>query len=314
MNKNTNSRHWFLTWETNKLQKKLPSHLTLIEFFNYNCDEAIFQLERGEKAQKNHWQGCFILTGVRKSKRAVLDLFKERFKNVSGLTIQRTHSQDSVELYVTKEETRLKGPFYAGNKVKFDLELANSMELKAWQQDLFDFMKNHEEFLRDRKVIYVEDEKGGSGKSTFIKWLRTAQRFFKFRALPQASVDRVASAVNIICKDTKLDVLAFDITREQGMDQHDQDLFAIIESIKNGYVIDVMYGRMNEAIFKPPIVVIFSNKPFLKVRKYLSHDRWIVCQPTSEGLIVSEKDAIHPGAITPINFKLFKNSSYETTK
>ena len=35
------------------------------------------------------------------------------------------------------------------------------MELKPWQQDLFDFMKNHEEFLRDRKVIYVEDEKGG---------------------------------------------------------------------------------------------------------------------------------------------------------
>ena len=117
MNKNTNSRHWFLTWETNKLQKKLPSHLTLIEFFNYNCDEAIFQLERGEKAKKNHWQGCFILTGVRKSKRAVLDLFKERFKNISGLTIQRTHSQDSVELYVTKEESRLKGPFYGGNKI-----------------------------------------------------------------------------------------------------------------------------------------------------------------------------------------------------
>ena len=54
MNKNTNSRHCFLTWETNKLQKKLPSHLTLIEFFDYNCDEAIFQLEKGEKVQKNH--------------------------------------------------------------------------------------------------------------------------------------------------------------------------------------------------------------------------------------------------------------------
>jgi hypothetical protein len=74
-----------------------------------------------------------------------------------------------------------------------------------------------------------------------------------------------------------------------------------------------MYGRMNEAIFKPPIVVIFSNKPFLKVRKYLSHDRWIVCQPTSEGLIFSDKDAIHPGAITPINLKLFKKSSYNVT-
>lgn len=86
---------------------------------------------------------------------------------------------------MTKEETRLKSPFYAGNKIKFDLELANSMELKPWQQDLFDFMKNHKEFLRDKKVIYVKDEKGGSGKSTFIKWLRTAQRYFKFRALLQ---------------------------------------------------------------------------------------------------------------------------------
>lgn len=70
---------------------------------------------------------------------------------------------------MTKEESRLKSLFYACKKIKFDLELANNMELKPWQQDLFDLMKNHEEFLRDRKVIYVEDEKGGSGKSTFIK-------------------------------------------------------------------------------------------------------------------------------------------------
>lgn len=79
-------------------------------------------------------------------------------------------------------------------------------------------------------------------------------------------------------------------------------------------MVDVMYGRMNEAIFKPTIVVIFSNKPFLNVKKYLSHDRWVVCQPTSEGLLVSDKGSIHPGAITPINFKLLKNSSYKTTK
>ena len=87
-----------------------------------------------------------------------------------------------------------------------------------------------------------------------------------------------------------------------------------MESIKNGYVVDVMYGRMNEAIFKLSIVVIFSNKPFLNVKKYLSHDRWVVCQPTSEGLIVLDKSSSHPGAITPINFKLLKNSSYKTTK
>ena len=71
---------------------------------------------------------------------------------------------------------------------------------------------------------------------------------------------------------------------------------------------------MNEAIFKLPIVVIFSNKAFIMVKKYLSHDRWIVCQPTSEGLIISDKGAIHPGAITLINFKLLKNSSYNQSE
>lgn len=37
-------------------------------------------------------------------------------------------------------------------------------------------------------------------------------------------------------------------------------------------MIDVMYSSMNEAMFKPPIVVIFSNKPFIMVKKYLSYD------------------------------------------
>jgi len=106
-------------------------------------------------------------------------------------------------------------------------------------------------------------------------------------------------------------MLAFNITREQGMDQYDQGLFAIVESIKNGDVVDIMYGRINEAIFTPPIVVIFRNKSFLKVRKYISHDRWIVYESTAEGLIISDKDAIHPGAI--IRFKLLKNSSYNDT-
>lgn len=71
-----------------------------------------------------------------------------------------------------------------------------------------------------------------------------------------------------------------------------------------------MYGKYNEALFDPPIVIIFSNKPFLNVRQYLSYDRWIVCQPSDDGLIVSDEGAIHPGAITPVKFKLLKNSSY----
>ena len=52
---------------------------------------------------------------------------------------------------MTKEESRLKGPFYAGKKIKFDLELANSMELKPWQQDLFAIIES----IKNGYVIVV---------------------------------------------------------------------------------------------------------------------------------------------------------------
>lgn len=36
----------------------------------------------------------------------------------------------------------------------------------------------------------------------------------------------------------------------------------------------------------------------------------MVCRPTKDGLIVSDKNAIHPEALTSLNFRLYKNSSY----
>lgn len=70
------------------------------------------------KRARKHKKITGKVVGPRKSRRAVLDLFKERFKNVSDLTIRRTHSQDAVELYVTKEETRLRGPCLYRRSIK----------------------------------------------------------------------------------------------------------------------------------------------------------------------------------------------------
>jgi len=307
---NTNSKYWFFTWGTTVNRKKLPKPLTLSDFFDYNMSYATFQLERGAKAGKLHFQGVFTLEGPRSSKKSVLRLFEERFKNVSGLTLSRPHCMSDAVNYVTKTETRVEGPFYAGKRNMFNAKFAESTKLRLWQQDLMDLMVNNEAILRDRKVIYVEDFKGGSGKSTFIKWLRTAQTKFVFRALPISAVDRVASAINIITKSCKIDIIGFDVTRQLGKEQSDVDLYAAVEQIKNGYVVDLMYGRFNEAVFDPPIVIIFSNKEFMLVAPYLSIDRWIVCHPSDEGLLVSDEGNVHPGSLGLRTFKLLKNSSY----
>lgn len=40
----------------------------------------------------------------------------------------------------------------------------------------------------------------------------------------------------------------------------------------------------------------------------------MVCQLTKDGLIVSDKNVIHPEALTPFNFRLYKNSFYNALR
>ena len=54
------------------------------------------------------------------------------------------------------------------------------------------------------------------------------------------------------------------------------DLFQSMEEIKNGYVVDTMYGKYNEGIFDPPLIVIFTNFKFEELQSNMSEDRWVV--------------------------------------
>ena len=40
----------------------------------------------------------------------------------------------------------------------------------------------------------------------------------------------------------------------------------------------------------------------------------MVCQPTKDGLIVSDKNGIHPKVLISLNFKLDKNSFYNALR
>ena len=80
-------------WDTNVSQKKLPNETKLKKFLNLTTDYCTFQLECGKIKNKNHFQGAFILSGDRVSKKKLLDLFKESVNNVSGLTLSKIHDK-----------------------------------------------------------------------------------------------------------------------------------------------------------------------------------------------------------------------------
>lgn len=288
----TNTKYWSFTWDTNIKQKKIPEELELKEFLNRICSEACFQYEVGSEKGKLHIQGALTLEGPRMSKAALLKLFEGRFKNVAGLTLTAIYDKVATQAYVTKTEGRVKGPFYAGKNEIHDLEFSK-MKLRKWQQQLYDLLVGEDlQKLKDRKVIWVQNSKGNSGKSWFQKWLRIGQKQIVVRSLPVDGVDRIMSAVNIITKKTKIDVFCYDLTRTQGENQSFKDLFSTVEQIKNGYVIDCMYGKYNESYFDPPVVIIFTNEDIANYKHYLSEDRWLTLSivPDNKGdLILQHK-------------------------
>ena len=316
------SKNWIATWETNSLQHKLPAEKKLKKFLDEYTDYSVFQLERGKQKAKKHFQIALVLKGSRKNKKNLLDLFRSIFNNIGGLSVKIAHSREAVFNYCSKEDTRVGETIYAGFKEKYDQEVAQ-MELRPWQEDLFNFikLKRKDKNFRDRKIVWVEDRIGNTGKSAMLKYLRVGQKDLVARKLSVNSVDRLISGVTKVTGQEEIDLFMIDFTRTQGKDQNYEDLFAAIEEIKNGYVVDMMYGKYEEAIFRPPMIVIFTNQEMKNYKKYLSTDRWVRFVINSDKDLIEYEEGVNDSYspaldyITPFKvhekYKLRKNLSIE---
>ena len=161
---------------------------------------------------------------------------------------------------------------------------------KEWQRDAFEFMKSvkyNDDFpdvdrLRKRSIYWIEDSKGGSGKSEFLQWLRAGQKDLVCRLLPIDSVDRLVHAVTEISKHEKVDVFMIDDTRTQGDKTSFNNMFEAIERIKNGSVVSTMYGRYSEVVYPRPQIIFCANREIFGYLKSLSRDRWYHIKSTED--------------------------------
>nr|ULD16087.1 hypothetical protein [Cylindrotheca closterium] len=81
----------------------------------------------------------------------------------------------------------------------------------------------------------------------------------------------------MVCKIVEredLDAFSFDFTRTLGTETHIENLFQIVEEIKNGHIVSAMYGNPMEVMMTNPFVIIFSNEDISKYCHYLSMDGW----------------------------------------
>ena len=148
-----------------------------------------------------------------------------------------------------------------------------SMEIQApcrkeWQIEFMKSVKHKDDFtdserLRKRSIYWLEDTKGGSGKSEFITWLRAGQKDLICRLLPIDSVDRLIHAVTEISKHEKVDVFMIDDTRTQGAFNN---MFEAIERIKNGHVVSTMGSNLES----PTDYILHKSRHLRLFKKFIA--------------------------------------------
>lgn len=133
--------------------------------------------------------------------------------------------------------------------------------LREWQQSLHDTLELPT--ADDRKVIFVVDLRGNTGKSWFSHWYCNANEDAQL-LLPGKKVD-MAYALR-----TDIRVLFIDIARTTGSKGLPYDF---LEEVKNGYVFSTKYDSRMKTLDPVHVVVFMNEEPN---RSMLSEDRYDV--------------------------------------
>lgn len=236
--------------------EKFKSALDSLEPTGY-----IFQLERGKKAEKLHFQ-CNLrlkekmtMTDLRKALKSVL----RDFYGGGCLTIRPTHDLKKADFYCMKEDTRITGPWLFPHDVYIGQDLVK--KFYPWQESLFKLVMAAPD---DRKIPLICDRTGNKGKSVFAKTMG-----YKHGACVIPLGLTSAQMKSAIVGNGPKKIYILDLPRNN---KSFQEIFDTIEEVKRGFVISCFQGKLKELYMSRPHVVCFTNDfPELDL---LSFDMW----------------------------------------
>lgn len=183
-----------------------------------------------------------------------------------------------------KQKAKDKEAEEAKDKLEFKGEKMD-LPLLAWQQAVAEWAGTE---THDREIVWIYDLVGGCGKDFMTKWLvwHKGAGFVRYGSTKHC--------LNVVANNPK-DLWVVNLTRTKPQDYDSNEVYATIESIKDGFFFVPHYeGKM--VMQKIPKVVVFAN--FAPDQSMLSKDRWNIVQ-------LSEKDkAALPPAKPMFQFNL----------
>jgi len=227
----------------------------------------VFQLEKGEETGALHLQGMISLK-TKRTKSECLSVMKD-LPNYFEPMMNATIKTGSEAFYVTKEDTRVSGPWSDKDEVAYIPRQYRGLEtrLKPWQKTVWE----SSEWWEDRIVNVIVDPKGCNGKSTIASLMELHGRGID---LPPTNDKKelIQSLADILIEgDIRVPKTVFiDIPRSDKQDKL-YGLYAAIEQIKKGKVVDTRY-KYKQWWFDSPVVWVFCNEA--PHPGYVSKDRW----------------------------------------
>lgn len=248
----------------------------IYSFFNNetNVKDFVFQLERGSKLGKLHYQ-MYIHLFKKQRSHTLQKNWDLTFPDQIGVEFTSTAGIKACKDYCMKKETRVSGPW---GKDKLRKYLGNDLKCMEtpfkWQQNVLDIIRTKPD---DRTIHYLWEKDGNVGKSKLVKYL-------EFNNIGTTIPLGNAVAVKYgVCSEPAARVYLIDLPRTLGRNEEASAMYSAIESIKNGFVKCSMYGKPKKLLMEPPHVFVYSNYPPPKEKNnILSADKWKIIHVTKE--------------------------------
>lgn len=236
-------------------------------------EHFIFQLECGVGSKLLHYQGYLHV----KKKTRLAQLAKLLHSHdLAGLHLSVSHDHTALKNYCMKKDlTYVAGPWDDRDGEGRTRYILDEKNLFPWQAEIVKQLRAEPD---DRKVCWLVDQKGCSGKSSLAIFLCKHKI-----ALPMSYVD-AKDAMYIVTHTKRRDGYIFDLTRTKPAALSNSDLYCIMEQIKNGLLQTTKYQPEAGILRDPSHVWVFSNH--VPDYKALTGDRWMVYEINANGTLV----------------------------
>lgn len=265
-------------WDVRIPEEEGKNHNEIIKILWEIAKKWAFQKEKGELNGTVHWQ--MRLSFKKKlTKFSAMKFLHENYWPHCYVCPTSDKNKGNM-FYVTKEETRIEGPWTDKSELKnkipsiireeLPIDIQMIEKLLPWQEVLLKEVKENK--LNFRTINWVFDEPGDSGKSTLSRWCMS-YKIGQEIMIGGGYKDMIRMVYDVESVN-HMQVYIIDMPRSFQSSMSEKEKFAYIsaiEKIKSGYAYDDRH-LWKDKLFDPPQVWIFSNwKPEISL---LSKDRW----------------------------------------